>query len=86
MYLDGNKISKIEGLENNPKLVTLYLGNNNISKIEGLEKISNLWNLFLYGGERNSGILIPILEHNFCDLLSLVRIYGHLILEISRPI
>ena len=37
MYLDGNKIKKIQGLEKLTSLRGLGLGNNQIEKIEGLE-------------------------------------------------
>ena len=37
MYLYGNKIKKIQGLEKLTSLRKLWLGNNQIEKIEGLE-------------------------------------------------
>ena len=47
LYLEGNLISKIEGLETLVNLTSLYLHENCIEKIEGLEKLINLCNLNL---------------------------------------
>ncbi|MBD3353362.1 MAG: leucine-rich repeat protein [Candidatus Lokiarchaeota archaeon] len=42
LYLQGNKIEKIEGLGKRPKLKSLLLSTNEISKIENLEGLPNL--------------------------------------------
>ena len=47
LSLNGNQISKIEGLEKHTNLKFLELNGNKIIKIEGLEKLSNLQTLYL---------------------------------------
>jgi dynein assembly factor 1 len=47
IYLEGNAIAKIGGLENLINLRCLYLQENMIAKIEGLETLVNLVNLNL---------------------------------------
>lgn len=47
LYLEGNAISKIEGLDQLVNLTSLYLHENCIEKIEGLDNLCNLANLNL---------------------------------------
>ena len=47
LRLDGNSITKIEGLENKTSLTHLLLPSNKIAKIEGIENLSNLTYLSL---------------------------------------
>lgn len=47
LYLEGNGIKKIEGLEKLTNLRCLYLQENVIKKIEGLETLENLVNMNL---------------------------------------
>ena len=47
LCLNGNSISKIEGLENQNELTRLLLTGNEITKIEGLENLRNLQELYL---------------------------------------
>jgi len=47
LYLEGNCIKKIEGLETLTQITSLYLHENLIEKIEGLENLKNLYNLNL---------------------------------------
>ena len=47
LYLQGNHISKIEGLENLQNLVVLNLGNNPIKRVENIRHLKKLENLDL---------------------------------------
>ena len=47
LYFEGNGVKKIEGFENNSKMMALFLHENCISKIEGLEHMKDLRTLNL---------------------------------------
>lgn len=67
LYLIGNKIRKISGLGNMPKLVMLELGDNRLRDILNLEQLSTLQSLWL---GRNKIASIRNLEP-LCDLRKL---------------
>lgn len=47
LYLQKNKISKIENLNSLVKLRKLYLGHNEISVVENLDNLHNLEELYI---------------------------------------
>ena len=57
LFLSGNNISSIKGLETLQDLETLDLGNNKIKIIRGLESLMLLKDLWLPGNEIEEGLL-----------------------------
>ena len=57
LFLSGNNIKYIKGLETLQNLETLDLGDNNISHIKGLESLLNLKDLWFYGNNVDSAVL-----------------------------
>ncbi len=42
LYLNGNKINEVKGLDNLKRLNALYLAGNNITEVKGIENLHNL--------------------------------------------
>jgi len=70
LFLSGNKIIFIKGLETLQNLETLDLGNNQINQIRGLESLMNLKDLWLNGNEILQNLLDQLggLDSSGCAL------------------
>jgi Leucine-rich repeat (LRR) protein len=57
LFLSGNNISSIKGLETLQNLETLDLGNNHIKIIRGLESLMTLKDLWIKGNDIDDNLL-----------------------------